>query len=556
MSILDEPVHSGHFFDTPDEEFSTWAYTQYLSKYSLKNDLGEPQENWYQTTYRVATTVMGALGYASGSMETIRVWGYMRARKFIPGGRYLANSGRGLHQTNNCVLLRVDDSREGWAELAKRATMSLMTGAGLGVDYSALREHGALIRKTGGTSSGPIALMRMINEVGRNVMSGGSRRSAIWAGLSWKHPDIFLFMEEKQWSDEIKAMKAKDFNFPAPLDMTNISVILDDDFFEAYRANDERARAVYDCAVRYMVTTGEPGFSIDTGPNAGETLRNACTEITSADDNDICNIGSVNFARIESKAELANVVDAATLFLLAGSVYSDLPYPEIGDVRAKNRRLGLGILGLYEWLLQRDKPYGPDAELGDWLDVYGTSTEVAHKYADQHGISRPIKTRAIAPNGTIGIIAETTTGIEPIFCIAIKRRFLEDGQWVHQYVVDPTAKRAFERGVKPWKIDDAYTLAENPERRIEFQAWVQKWVDHGIASTINLPRPLDRPGEAEAFGNTLMVYLPELRGITCYPDGARGGQPLTRVALELAMEQQGVTFQENGDPCVGGVCGA
>src|SRR5690348_12112588 len=155
-------------------------------------------------------------------------------RKFVPGGRYLYASGRDLHQVQNCALYRAEDTREGWADLVHKTTMALMTGAGVGVDYSDVRCSGSIISRTGGTASGPISLMKMVNEVGRNVMQGGARRSAIWAGLAWWHADIFDFIEVKDWSDEVKALKEKDFTFPADLDMTNISVILDADFFQAY----------------------------------------------------------------------------------------------------------------------------------------------------------------------------------------------------------------------------------------------------------------------------------------------------------------------------------
>jgi ribonucleoside-diphosphate reductase alpha chain len=144
-------------------------------------------------------------------------------------------------------------------------------------------------------------------------------------------------------------------------------------------------------------------------------------------------------------------------------------------------------MGLHEWLLIHGKKYGPDAELAKYLDIYATSTEIAWRYADAWGISRPIKTRAIAPTGTIGIVAETTTGIEPIFCVAYKRRYLKGTVWNYQYVVDPTAKRLIDAGVAPEQIEDAYSLAQDVERRVAFQAWLQGWVDHSISSTVNLP---------------------------------------------------------------------
>jgi hypothetical protein len=795
--------------------------------------------------------------------------------------------------TSNCLLLRAEDSREGWADLLHKASMALMTGAGIGVVYSDVRPEGAAIHRTGGTATGPLALMQMVNEVGRGVMQGGSRRSAIWAGLHWDHPDCMKFVTLKNWSPEVRALKERDYNFPATLDGTNISVILDDAFFQAYHddqhAQHALAHGIYWATVRQMLKTAEPGFSIDAGPNAGEHLRNApvtgdthvltdtgyrevgsligqpvtvwtgkqwapnvvfketypaapvvkvgftggrslrcdpahpflveryhgrgkrrtlvgiervpasqlapgdvlhvslpartasprdveaytlgytygdgsfgrgnaeitfctqgskacaaamagsarvssvnerdargftrmylrtdhaywggrdkgafpvelyaataaeqlsfvaglfdadgnweptqhrlrlssnypaflrgvarvleqngilasvhangtstcgqkqtyalsvmgdylqrfatlvptvrvkpdttgwepdrvstlkvltvepdgvepvfcadvrvpehafmaegviisnCTEVTSHDDSDICNLGSINMARIESLEDMAEAVEVATAFLLAGTVYSHLPYDQVDQVRSRNRRLGLGLMGLHEWLLKRGKRYGPDAELAEYLDVYAGSTRVARRYADQWGLSHPIKTRAIAPTGTIGIVAETTTGVEPIFCVAYKRRYLKGTTVHYQYVIDPAAKRLIDQGLDPEAIEDAYSLAEDVERRVAFQAWVQQYVDHAISSTINLPHwgsPSNNEGTVQAFGTMLLRYLPGLRGVTCYPDGARGGQPLTPVKYATAIKHVGEVFIEQADVCdltKGGSCGS
>ena len=287
---------------TKEDQFSEFANAIYRQKYAHDG------ENWPDTAKRVASEVMYALGYDSESLETKRIEKYIRERKFLPGGRYLYASGRGLHQTQNCLLMRVDDTRESWAELMHNAAMALMTGAGIGVVYSDLRERGAKIEKTGGEASGPCSLMNIINEIGRHVMQGGSRRSAIWAGLHWWHPDVFEFIDIKDWSQELRDLKASDFNTPAPMELTNVSVILDDDFFAAYGDGNHRmhdhAVKVYQSVVKQMVTKAEPGFSIDTGENAGENLRNACTEVTSHDDSDVCNLGSINLARVENLAEM------------------------------------------------------------------------------------------------------------------------------------------------------------------------------------------------------------------------------------------------------------
>lgn len=531
----------------PKVEMSVFSETIYKNKYA------HPGENWEDTARRVVETVVSP--YFPEDVEELTQ--FVVDRKFMPGGRYLYATGKPFHQTQNCLLLDVEDSREGWADLMYRITSGLMTGAGIGVVYSKLRGSGEPVKGMGGKSTGPLALMNMVNEAGRHIMQGGSRRSAIWAGLHWNHPDIFDFIAAKNWSEDIVALKAKDFNAVAPLDMTNISVILDDDFFAFYEAGDSWAHKVYWSVVEQMLQTGEPGFSVDIKENAGENLRNACTEITSRDDNDICNLGSINLARVENLEEMIRVTELATRFLLCGTLYSKVPYQGVADTREKNRRLGLGLMGIYEWLAVRGKPYAPDRELETWLEVYATSTEIAAAGAAVLGVSEPIKTRAIAPTGTIGIIAETTTGLEPPYGLAYKRRYLKGTEWFFQYVVEPMAKKFAEQGVDVDTLETAFSLAQDPARRLEFQSWLQKFVDHGISSTVNLPSKEEQSFTTEEFGTMLLEYLPQLRGVTVYPDGSRGGQPLTVVPYSEAVDWEGYEYMEysNEVVCPGGSCG-
>lgn len=547
----------------PKSEFARAIMEQ---KYSHVLENGK-KENWAQIAHRVCSNVFGGLLDRKLVTSDIvyKIEQMISEKKFMPGGRYLYAAGRPFHQVQNCILTSVQDSRAGWAEIMHNATMGLMSGAGLGVVYSGLRPRGAPIAKTGGISTGPTALMQMINEAGRGIIQGGQRRSAIWAGLHWNHGDVFEFIHMKDWSEDIRKMKEKDYNSMAPMDSTNISVILDDLFFEAYsdehHALHELAVKIYTETVSQALRTGDPGFSIDIGSNAGEHLRNACTEITSKDDSDICNLGSINMAKISSLEDMSSVVELSTIFLLAGTLYSDVPYDKVDKIRTQNRRLGLGLMGLHEWLLKNGKQYGPDEDLEQYLKIYATSGDVANTWADAWQISRPIKTRAIAPTGTIGIVAETTTGIEPIFCIAFKRRYIKDGVVHFQYVVDPTAQRLIDSGISEDKIEDAYKLSEDVERRLIFQSWLQQYVDHAISSTINMPSwdETNSKKKIKDFGNLLMKYLPKLRGITIYPDGARFGQPLTPVKFSTAIKHVGEVFVEQADICDlrgGASCGA
>lgn len=262
----------------------------------------------------------------------------------------------------------------------------------------------------------------------------------------------------------------------------------------------------------------------------------------------MCNLGSVNLSRISSLEELASVVELGTLFLLCGTLVAELPYEKIKQVREKNRRLGLGLMGLHEWLIQRNYRYEVVPELHQWLSVYkGVSDQASKFYADSFSVSRPVANRAIAPTGTIGILAGTTTGIEPIYAVAYKRRYLTNGtKWKYQYHVDDVAKNMIDiYGVNPNDIETAADLANDPERRIAFQADVQDYVDMGISSTINIGASGNGGPDPKTFGEILARYASRLRGFTCYPDGARGGQPLTKVDYQEVKDKLGNEFEEN-----------
>lgn len=497
---------------------------------------------------------------------------YIADMKFIPGGRYLYYAGRKKRFFNNCFLLKSEeDTREDWANLSWKAESALMSGGGIGNDYSIYRAEGTQLGSTGGTASGPIPKMKMINEIGRNVMQGGSRRSAIYASLSANHPDVMKFIHSKDWNDMTVAgtgglsvgdLKRADYNYAAPLDMTNISVNYSDEWL----ANPDRANdPVFKANVKQALKTAEPGLSFNFGDKSNETLRNACCEVTSEDDSDVCNLGSLNLSRIESVDELRDVIRLAIMFLICGTLEAQLPYEKVYRVREKNRRLGLGLMGVHEWLIQRGHRYEVVPELHEWLAVYrDESARVSRQFADALGVSRPVANRAIAPTGTIGIMAGTTTGIEPLFAVAYKRRYLKNGtDWHYQYEIDGTARAMIERyGADPERIESAIDLAADPERRIAFQADVQDYVDMAISSTINLPEwgsELNNDNTVDRFAEILSKYAPRLRGFTCYPDGARGGQPLTSVPYGDAVHMQGQEFSETfTDVCDlrgGGVCG-
>jgi len=532
-----------------------------------------PFETWRDRAFTIVNDVCGSRDGKDDSIMHKSDMDYLTHVicdfKFMPGGRYVYYAGRDASFWNNCYLLRLEeDSREEWSHVTQRAMSCLMTGGGIGIDVSVARPSGRRLRRTGGVASGPIPLLHTINEVGRNVMQGGSRRSALYGSLNWQHEDATDLLSVKNWHDMLLGnqkeysmadLKKLNFNFPAPLDMMNISLNYDDSFLKELEKSS--MPEIFTANTRQAMMTGEPGFSFNFGAQQNETLRNACTEITSEDDSDVCNLGSVNMANIETIEEFKDVVRIASKFLVCGTIRAELPYDKVLEVRQRNRRLGLGLMGMHEWLLKRGYTYEVNEELKKWLKVYRDESErSANKHCDRFYLSRPKGYRAIAPTGTISILAGTTSGVEPVYATAYRRRYLTDGtRWKYQFVVDGTAEAIIKStGIAPDKIESAVDLAADPERRIKFQFELQKYVDHAISSTLNLPQwgsELNNEDKIAGFAKIIAKYAHGLRGLTLYPNGSRGGQPITPCDYEEAHSKRGVIFEDNSDEqCLTGVC--
>lgn len=223
-------------------------------------------ETWEKLSTTLAYDVCGKWMHREDIEYVAQI---IQTMKFIPAGRYLYYAGRPTKFFNNCFAMRPTDTREGWAKLAGNATTALMCGGGVGAYYGDIRPRGSALSRTGGVASGPLPLMNVLNEIGRNVQQGGSRRSALWAGLNWDHPDIQEFIKAKNWSKDIQLAKARDYNFPAALDMTNISVCLDDKF----DANPDWD--LFNQVIKQMCQNGEPGLCFNFKEASKETLRNA-----------------------------------------------------------------------------------------------------------------------------------------------------------------------------------------------------------------------------------------------------------------------------------------
>ncbi len=389
-----------------------------------------------------------------------------------------------------------------------------------------------------------------------------THNSAIYASLNWQHADAEEFLTCKDWPEVVKQQKLSDFNFPGQLDMTNVSLNYDNNFL-AYISRGLLPETFVK-NVRQAMETGEPGFSFNFGSKVNDTARNACTEVTSSSPFDSCNLGSLNMGKIETAEEMAKLSYLGSKFLYCGTIRGTIDHEETRDYQLKNRRLGLGIMGVHEWILKNNQKYQMTPKLRTWLKAWKENSETgANELANKLSLPKPKGYRAIAPTGSIGILAGTTTGIEPLYAVAYKRRYLKGrDDWHYQYVIDSTASHLIKLyGLNPDNIETASDLAKDYRARIQFQADVQDYVDMAISSTINLPpwgSEHNNEDKVVEMAKTLAEFSPRIRGFTCYPDGSRGGQPLTAIPYSEAIGHEGVEYKEH-DICViggkGGTCG-
>jgi len=498
-------------------------------------------DTWKKLVYQLVSEVCGGLVTSKEFSELEQL---IIDKKFIPAGRYLYYAGRDAKFYNNCFLLRAEeDTREEWGSLANRVLSCLMVGGGVGVNYDVIRKKGSILKRTGGTASGVIALMELIDYVGFKVQQGGSRRSALFGSLKWSHPEITDFLNAKNWSKEILDQKLADYNFKAPLDCTNISPSYDSNWLWESEDKDSQAWKVFRENVRLALLNGEPGFSFNL-VNPFENLRNACCEVCSSDDLDVCNLGSINLAKVESLYDFQNSIRLATLFLLCGSIRAELPNAKVEAVREKNNRIGIGLMGVHEFQIQRGRKYAETEELEEFLYYYKKESDkfkVIH--ANRLKCTAPVACRAVAPTGTISMLAETTSGIEPIFAKAYKRRYLKEDKWHYSYVIDSTAYRMQQK--YDAEIESAHEISI--ENRIKVISLLESYVDQGVSSTINLSAPITDAQEIDKIAEMIRYEVKlnaDIRGLTFYPNGARGNV-LEEVDIVQALVNRDVEFREH-----------
>ncbi|NOQ29012.1 MAG: adenosylcobalamin-dependent ribonucleoside-diphosphate reductase [Methanosarcinales archaeon] len=556
------------FFGVYDELKLTVNAIEVLNKrYLLKAAAGNIIETPDQMFGRVAKAISGK----SEEFEK-RFYTSMKNLEFLPNSPTLMNAGTKLGQLSACFVIPVPDSIEDIFGALKAMAIVQQSGGGSGFSFSRLRPKGDIVRSTMGSASGPVSFMRIFDVTTDVIKQGGRRRGANMGILNVNHPDIIDFITSKEKEGVLR-------NF-------NISVGVNDDFMEAVKKhrdyelinprNNECVRSlgaddVFDLIATMAWRTGDPGLVFLDSINAHNPTpqyridsTNPCGEVPLLDW-ESCNLGSINLAKIIRKNDidwekLRDLTEIGVRFLDDVIDANRYPLPQIGEMTRANRKIGLGVMGFAEMLLELGIPYNSEEalDLGRKLMRFMTSVarETSVKLGEARGPfpnidesiwkgtnMRNATLTTIAPTGSISIIAGTTSGIEPLFAVSFVRNVLDHARLVE---VNPVFERvARERGFYsrdlmiaiaktgsvqdidiPKDVKDLFVTALDidPDWHVRMQAAFQESVDNAISKTINLRKDAGTGDVRKAF---LLAYELKCKGITIYRYGSKREQVLS-----------------------------
>jgi len=564
-------------------------------------------ESWESACDRVATHVAQA---ENGSREKWRGRFYQKLSEglFVPGGRIWYGSGRAKGQLLNCFVVPTDDSREGWGQTVKDMLIISGTGGGVGTNYSPIRPRGTPIKGTGGEATGAVSLMEIINQTGEVIKAGGGRRTALMMCLRYDHADIMEFLNAKLDLERLNNANVSvlvDDDFFKQVENNDDIVLKFRDRPVLDSEGNERtipAQELWDKIIQNSYNSAEPGILNIGLANKMNNIHyykpliatNPCGEIW-LESYGCCCLGAVNLAQHITDGEmdwesLADTVNVGVRLLDNVLDVNQYPIKEIEINCQKVRRIGLGIMSLGHALVKMGYTYGSEegnAQVDKMMKfikerAYEASTFLAvergpfEAYTEdflnsgfvktlprrikqnirEHGV-RNCALLTIAPTGTTSMVMGTSSGIEPIFAPGYIRRYYDsdnksnDRILKEEMVIDPLFKELYESGADMSSFIATSDLSVR--NHMEVQAICQKHIDNSISKTINIPNEYD----ISDYGDLMLEFGPQLKGITVYRQGSRGNEPLTPITVEQAIESLKSDEAVEGaaaTDCPSGVC--
>ncbi|MDA2919281.1 adenosylcobalamin-dependent ribonucleoside-diphosphate reductase [Desulfobacterota bacterium AH_259_B03_O07] len=548
--------------ETPEELFRRVANS--IAKAELLFDNKEGLSYWEEEYFRILTSL-----------------------DFLPNSPTLMNAGTPLGQLSACFVLPVDDTIEDIFGAVKDMAIVQKTGGGTGFSFSRLRPKASVVSSTGGESSGPVSFMKIFDCATENIKQGGKRRGANMGVLRVDHPDIMEFITSK-----LEDGVLRNFNLSVGITDTFMDALKHDEEYELVNPSTKKvsgklkAKYVFDTISESAWSCGDPGLLFLDAINKKHPLRelgeievtNPCGELPLLPF-ESCNLASINLSNMlyEDGGEvkinwekIKETLPKVIRFLDNVIEVNNFPLGQIEEITKNNRKIGLGVMGFSDVLIELGISYASMEAINlaerVMSFIYKEATMASMKLTEERGTFpnweksahseegkkiRNATVTSIAPTGTISIIAGTSSSIEPIYAIAFRRSHtLEDTEFIEfnplfsKYIqktglsndelIDNLLKVGNLKNVEglPEEIKKIFVTAlEIPyEQHIRIQAAFQKYVDNSVSKTINIPEDSRVEDVRKAY---LLSYELGCKGITIFRQGSKKEQ-----VLELGIDEE------------------
>ena len=559
----------------PRQQLTDTAETVLERRYYLKDEQGKPLENWETLCRRVANAVaLVDCDLADYEGLADRFFTMIYYLDFLPNSPCLMNAGTDLGQLSACFVLPVDDSMDGIFTSIRNGALVHKTGGGTGYSFSRLRPKNSAVQSTQGVASGPLSFAAVFDAATETIKQGGKRRGANMGVLRVDHPDILEFIAAKE-----DQTRFTNFNFSVAITDLFMEAVREDTTYDLIDPSTKkvidtlRARDVFDRIIDKAWHNGEPGvLFIDAANRDNATPQLGLFEATNPCGEqwllpyESCNLGSINLGQYikEGKLDwerLGQTARLAVRFLDNVIDCNRFPIPEIAAMTQKTRKVGLGIMGLHDMLIQMELPYSSEegrqtaAEVMTFIrrEAEQASIELAAlkgpfpAYDPKHNhypARRNAALTSIQPTGTVSMIADCASGCEPYFSIVMVKNVMDGDRLL-------MANKLFERIARaegfysadlmervassgtvvghleiPAKWQEIFRTAQDitPEQHIRMQGMLQKnGVDSSISKTINLPSTATQDDVRTSY---MLGFELGCKGLTVYRDGSRDHQVL------------------------------